>query len=103
MGVPHISPSRDLRNAAVVAEFCNSLWGPLGIADSLQEWTEEMDVAGIPLTCAVAHETFKDAVTHLMHKLQKRGICLLAYKSGSLREMVLGEGPHPPNDRPGRH
>lgn len=71
------------------------------VADALQEWVEQTDVDGFNLAYAVAHETFADVVQYLVPELQKRGAYPTAYKSGTLREKLFGEGPYLPKEHPG--
>ncbi|PKH26531.1 5,10-methylene tetrahydromethanopterin reductase [Enterobacterales bacterium CwR94] len=81
-------------------------FGPLSVgsaqtvADELQSWVEETDVDGFNLAYAVTHETFADVVTWLVPELQQRGVYKQAYREGTLREKLFGEGdrltvPHP--------
>ena len=62
------------------------------IADILQEWVEETDVDGFNLAYAVTPETFEDIVELLVPELQKRGVYPKAYRQGTLREKLFGEG-----------
>ena len=70
------------------------------IADTLQEWVEETDVDGFNLAYAVTPESFEDAVGYLVPELQKRGAYPTAYKPGTLREKLFGEGPYLPASHP---
>ncbi|WP_114809538.1 LLM class flavin-dependent oxidoreductase [Paraburkholderia kururiensis] len=67
---------------------------PSTVADILQEWAEETDVDGFNLAYAVAHETFEDVVHYLVPELQRRGVYPTAYRPGTLREKLFGEGPY---------
>jgi FMN-dependent oxidoreductase (nitrilotriacetate monooxygenase family) len=71
------------------------------VADELQAWVEETDVDGFNLAYAVAPETFTDVVELLVPELQKRGVYKTEYRSGTLREKLLGEGPRLPASHPG--
>ncbi|WP_413992411.1 LLM class flavin-dependent oxidoreductase [Labrys okinawensis] len=71
------------------------------VATTLQEWVEETDVDGFNLAYAVAHETFEDIVTYLVPELQRRGVYPTAYRPGTLREKLFGDGPFLPEDHPG--
>ena len=64
------------------------------VADILQEWSEETGVDGYNLAYAVTPETFEDVVNLLVPELQKRGVYPTAYKSGTLREKLFGDGPY---------
>lgn len=54
---------------------------------------EATDIDGFNLAHAIAHETFEDVVTHLVPGLQRRGVYPIAYKPGTLREKLFGDGP----------
>ena len=66
---------------------------PSTIADILQDWVEETDVDGFNLAYAVTPESFEDVVNHLVPELQKRGVYPTAYRPGTLREKLFGDGP----------
>ncbi|MDD2544819.1 MAG: LLM class flavin-dependent oxidoreductase [Burkholderiaceae bacterium] len=70
------------------------------VADILQNWVEHTDVDGFNLAYAVAHETFEDVVTHLVPELQRRGVYPTAYRPGTLREKLFGQGPLLPENHP---
>ncbi|WP_201402961.1 LLM class flavin-dependent oxidoreductase [Kaistia sp. 32K] len=70
------------------------------IADILQEWAEETDVDGFNLAYAVTPESFEQAVDLLVPELQKRGVYPTAYKPGTLREKLFGDGPYLPKNHP---
>ena len=74
---------------------------PSTVADVLQEWVEETDVDGFNLAYAVAHETFTDVVDLLVPELQRRGVYPTAYREGTLREKLFGDGPRLPDGHPG--
>ena len=73
---------------------------PSTVADILQQWQEETDVDGFNLAYAVAHETFEDVVNLLVPELQRRGVYPTAYKPGTLREKLFGDGPLLPASHP---
>ncbi|WP_095198137.1 LLM class flavin-dependent oxidoreductase [Mesorhizobium carmichaelinearum] len=73
---------------------------PGTIADILQEWVDETDVDGFNLAYAVTPESFEAAVDLLVPELQKRGVYPTAYKPGTLREKLFGEGPYLPATHP---
>ena len=45
-------------------------------------------------------ESFEDVVHHLVPELQKRGAYPTAYRSGTLREKLFGDGPYLPESHP---
>ena len=73
---------------------------PTTIADILQEWVEDTDIDGFNLAYAVTPESFEQAVDLLVPELQKRGVYPTAYKPGTLREKLFGDGPHLPKSHP---
>jgi long-chain alkane monooxygenase len=48
----------------------------------------------------VTPETFEDVVNLLVPELQKRGAYPKAYRPGTLREKLFGDGPHLPATHP---
>ncbi|WP_062220776.1 MULTISPECIES: LLM class flavin-dependent oxidoreductase [unclassified Aureimonas] len=73
---------------------------PSTLADILQEWQEETDVDGFNLAYAVTPETFEGVVDLLVPELQKRGAYPTAYRPGTLREKLFGDGPYLPKTHP---
>ncbi|CAM2153868.1 Dimethyl-sulfide monooxygenase [Pararobbsia alpina] len=73
---------------------------PQTVADTLQEWVEDTDVDGFNLAYAVAHETFTDVVDLLVPELQRRDAYPKAYREGTLREKLFGDGPRLPSTHP---
>ena len=67
---------------------------PSTVADILQSWVEETDVDGFNLAYAITPGTFEDIVGYLVPELQRRGVYPKAYKPGTLREKLFGEGPY---------
>ena len=67
---------------------------PSTVADILQSWVEETDVDGFNLAYAITPGTFEDIVDYLVPELQRRGVYPKAYKPGTLREKLFGEGPY---------
>jgi FMN-dependent oxidoreductase (nitrilotriacetate monooxygenase family) len=74
---------------------------PSTIADILQQWVEDTDVDGFNLAYAITPGTFEDIVGHLVPELQRRGAYPTAYKTGTLREKLFGEGPYLQAPHPG--
>ncbi len=73
---------------------------PSTIADILQQWVEETDVDGFNLAYAITPGTFEDVVNLVVPELQKRGVYPTAYRPGTLRQKLFGDGdylsaPHP--------
>ncbi len=64
------------------------------VADLLQDWVEETGIDGFNLAYALAHETFADVIGHLVPELQRRGVYPKAYREGTLREKLFGDGPY---------
>lgn len=67
---------------------------PSQIADTLQEWVEETDVDGFNLAYALTPESFEDVVGYVVPELQRRGVYPTAYRPGTLREKLFGQGPY---------
>ncbi|MBB4402867.1 MULTISPECIES: LLM class flavin-dependent oxidoreductase [Rhizobium/Agrobacterium group] len=65
---------------------------PSRIADILQEWVDDTDVDGFNLAYAVTPDSFEDVVGYIVPELQKRGVYPTAYKPGTLREKLFGDG-----------
>ncbi|MDQ0323159.1 FMN-dependent oxidoreductase (nitrilotriacetate monooxygenase family) [Pararhizobium capsulatum DSM 1112] len=74
---------------------------PERIADILQEWVEDTGVDGFNLAYAVTPDSFEDVVNFIVPELQKRGAYPTAYKPGTLREKLFGDGPYLPASHPG--
>jgi long-chain alkane monooxygenase len=53
------------------------------------------------LAYAVTPESFEDVVNLLVPGLQRRGVYPTAYKDGTLRDKLFGEGAHLPAAHPG--
>ncbi|BBE74238.1 LLM class flavin-dependent oxidoreductase [Oharaeibacter diazotrophicus] len=66
---------------------------PGRIADILQEWVEETDVDGFNIAYAVTPGSFEDVVGYVVPELQRRGAYPTAYRPGTLREKLFGDGP----------
>jgi hypothetical protein len=73
---------------------------PQRIADILQEWVEDTDVDGFNLAYAVTPGSFEDVVEFIVPELQKRGAYPTAYRPGTLREKLFGDGPYLPASHP---
>ncbi len=74
---------------------------PSTIADILQQWVEDTDVDGFNLAYAITPGTFEDVVGYIVPELQRRGAYPRAYRSGTLREKLFGEGPYLTAPHPG--
>jgi FMN-dependent oxidoreductase (nitrilotriacetate monooxygenase family) len=75
---------------------------PRQAADQLEQWVEETDVDGFNLTYAVMPETYENIIDLLVPELQRRGVYKREYRPGTLREKLFGQGPHLPENHPGR-
>ena len=73
---------------------------PATVADILETWVEETGVDGFNLAYAVTPGTFEDVVDYVVPELQKRGVYPTAYRPGTLREKLFGEGPYLPANHP---
>ncbi len=67
---------------------------PSTIADILQDWVDETDVDGFNLAYAITPGSFEDVVGYVVPELQRRGVYPRAYRPGTLREKLFGEGPY---------
>lgn len=67
---------------------------PSTIADILQQWVEDTDVDGFNLAYAITPGTFEDIVGYVVPELQRRGAYPTAYRPGTLREKLFGDGPY---------
>ncbi|OZI71935.1 LLM class flavin-dependent oxidoreductase [Bordetella genomosp. 12] len=63
------------------------------VADALQAWIAESDVDGFNLSHALLPGTHEDFVTLVVPELQRRGVYKTAYRPGTLREKLYGQGP----------
>jgi alkanesulfonate monooxygenase SsuD/methylene tetrahydromethanopterin reductase-like flavin-dependent oxidoreductase (luciferase family) len=75
---------------------------PRQVADQLEEWVDVTGIDGFNLAFAVAHESMRDVVEHIVPELQRRGRYRLAYDAGTLRHKLLGAGARLPASHPGR-
>lgn len=73
---------------------------PSTVADLLQEWIEDTGIDGFNLAYALAHDTFADVIGYVVPELQRRGVYPTAYREGTLREKLFGEGPYLPASHP---
>lgn len=74
---------------------------PTEVADALQAWIAESGVDGFNLSHAVLPGGHEDFVELVVPELRRRGVYKQAYRDGTLREKLYGEGaallatPHP--------
>lgn len=74
---------------------------PTEVADALETWQAQTDVDGFNLSHALLPGTHEDFVDLVVPELRRRGIYKPAYRPGTLREKLYGEGaaliahPHP--------
>jgi len=73
---------------------------PQTIADKLQNWFEVSGIDGFNLAYTVMPESVDDFVDMVVPVLQKRGIYKTAYKNGSMRHKLFGEGARVANSHP---
>lgn len=66
------------------------------VADELERWVEATGIDGFNLAYAVAHESMRDVVEHVVPELQRRGRYRREYAGGTLREQLFGRGPRLP-------
>jgi FMN-dependent oxidoreductase (nitrilotriacetate monooxygenase family) len=62
------------------------------VADELASWVDETGIDGFNLSFAVAHETLRDVVEHVVPELQRRGRYPLGYAPGTLRDKLFARG-----------
>jgi len=74
---------------------------PVEVADQLQSWAEDTGIDGFNLAYVESPRTFNDIVELLVPELQRRGAYKQRYAEGTLREKLLGHGPHLASDHPG--
>jgi len=63
------------------------------VADELERWVDATGIDGFNLTYALAHETMRDVVDHVVPELQRRGRYATSYTNGTLREKLFDRGP----------
>ena len=81
---------------------------PEKVADDIETWLEQTDVDGLNVPFAVSPGDFEDITDMLVPELTRRGRYKSAYRKGTLREKLFGDGrarlaaPHPATGyRPG--
>jgi len=72
------------------------------VADQLESWLDDTGIDGFNLAFAVAHDSMRDVVTHIVPELQRRGRYRTSYETGTLRHKAFGQGPRLPDSHPGR-
>ena len=72
------------------------------VASELESWVDETGIDGFNLTFALAHETVRDVVTHVVPELQRRGRYRSEYPQGTLRSKLFREGARLPANHAGR-
>jgi FMN-dependent oxidoreductase (nitrilotriacetate monooxygenase family) len=65
---------------------------PAQVAAELEAWVDETGIDGFNLTFAIAHETMRDVVQLVVPELQRRGRYPTAYRPGTLRAKLFGQG-----------
>ena len=66
---------------------------PAQVADELERWVDATGIDGFNLTYALAHETMRDVVDHVVPELQRRGRYATSYADGTLRQKLFARGP----------
>jgi len=72
------------------------------VADQLEAWLDETGIDGFNLAYALPLEDMALVVEHVVPELARRGRYRLDYTGGTLREQLLGAGPHLAPGHPGR-
>ncbi|MDC8756355.1 LLM class flavin-dependent oxidoreductase [Janthinobacterium fluminis] len=72
------------------------------VADQLEAWMDDTGIDGFNLAFAVAHESMRDVVEHIVPELQRRGRYRRDYEDGALRHKLFGQGARLPERHPGR-
>ena len=71
------------------------------VADEIEAWFEQTDVDGLNVPFAISPGDFEDITEMLVPELTRRGRYKSAYRQGTLREKLFGQGrarlaaPHP--------
>ncbi|MBM3490558.1 MAG: LLM class flavin-dependent oxidoreductase [Alphaproteobacteria bacterium] len=65
---------------------------PAQVAEEMLAWVDETGLDGFNLAYVVMPESFEDIVDLLVPELQRRGRYKRAYRPGSLREKLFGQG-----------
>ncbi|MBC8057051.1 MAG: LLM class flavin-dependent oxidoreductase [Rhizobiales bacterium] len=65
---------------------------PQQVADALESWVDETGIDGFNLAFAVAHESMRDVVEHVVPELQRRDRYPLDYTPGTLRDKLFHRG-----------
>jgi alkanesulfonate monooxygenase SsuD/methylene tetrahydromethanopterin reductase-like flavin-dependent oxidoreductase (luciferase family) len=74
---------------------------PTEVADALESWKAQSGIDGFNLSHALLPGTHEDFVDLVVPELRRRGVYKPAYRAGTLREKLYGEGaahlaaPHP--------
>ena len=74
---------------------------PEKVADDIENWFEQTDVDGLNVAFAISPGDFEDISDMLVPELTRRGRYKPAYRAGTLREKLFGDGrarlaaPHP--------
>ena len=74
---------------------------PETVADKIEHWFEQTDVDGLNVAFAISPGDFEDIADMLVPELTRRGRYKPAYREGTLREKLFGQGrarlaaPHP--------
>jgi len=72
------------------------------VASELESWVDETGIDGFNLTFALAHETVRDVVAHVVPELQRRGRYRSEYPQGTLRSKLFRQGARLPANHAAR-
>jgi len=72
------------------------------VASELESWVDETGIDGFNLTFALAHETVRDVVQHVVPELQRRGRYRSEYPQGTLRSKLFRQGARLPANHAAR-
>ncbi|TLP65332.1 MULTISPECIES: LLM class flavin-dependent oxidoreductase [Pseudomonas] len=75
---------------------------PVEIADQLEQWLEQTGIDGFNLTYAVQPDDLTQVVELVVPELQRRGRYPTAYRDGTLRHKLFGQGDGLPEAHVGR-
>jgi FMN-dependent oxidoreductase (nitrilotriacetate monooxygenase family) len=75
---------------------------PVEVADQLEQWLDQTGIDGFNLTYAVQPDDLTQVVERVVPELQRRGRYPTAYRDGTLRHKLFGQGDGLPETHVGR-
>ena len=75
-----------------VGRECFLVGSPVEVADAMQSWAEEADIDGFNLHRSGEPQHLTDFASLVVPELQNRGAYKTAYREGTFREKLFGEG-----------